>query len=128
AEIDDCVARLKELCYLDDRAFAAFWVEQRQQHRPRGDRLIATELSRKGVDREIGREALHEATEQRDQVELALTAAHGKLRSLRLLEPHDRRQRLSAFLARRGFDWETIRSALRRIDEEDAQGCARNLL
>jgi regulatory protein len=117
SEIDDCVARLKELRYLDDRAFAEFWIEQRQQHRPRGARAIATELFRKGVDREIGREVLIEATEQRDQVELALTAAQGKLRSLRMLEPRDRRQRLSAFLARRGFDWETIRSTLRRIED-----------
>src|SRR5215208_3659752 len=46
--IERVIERLKSLKLLDDDAFARYWVEQRQSHRPRGGRLLSLELRRKG--------------------------------------------------------------------------------
>ena len=45
---DHAIGRLQELGYLDDAAFARFWVESRDTHRPRGKRALAWELRQKG--------------------------------------------------------------------------------
>ena len=47
--LEHVVRRLRELKLLDDQAFAAYWVEQRQSRVPRGRRLIDRELRMKGV-------------------------------------------------------------------------------
>ena len=45
------VCPLEAQGYLDDHAFARFWVENREQFRPRGRRALAYELRQKGVPR-----------------------------------------------------------------------------
>ena len=52
--IDD----LTEKRLIDDSAFAAFWVEQRETFRPRSRLALRQELSQKGIEREVVSEAL----------------------------------------------------------------------
>src|SRR5690348_9918162 len=52
--VDQAVAervleQLRRHQLVDDRAFAEYWVEQRQTFRPRGKRLLSAELARLGV-------------------------------------------------------------------------------
>jgi regulatory protein len=42
--IDAAVAKLEGWRYLDDEAFARFWVENREANKPRGRRLLEQEL------------------------------------------------------------------------------------
>ncbi len=49
--IEAAVAKLEGWRYLDDEAFARYWVENREANRPRGRRLLEQELRLKGVDR-----------------------------------------------------------------------------
>jgi len=49
ADIDLVVERLHRAGYLDDAAFARFWIEERARSNPRGPRLLQQELRRKGV-------------------------------------------------------------------------------
>ena len=49
-----------------------------------------------------------------------MRAARKKLRAMAGLEPVVRARRLTAFLARRGYEIDAIRSALRRLDKEAA--------
>jgi regulatory protein len=112
------IQRLQEWEYLDDQAFAEFWVANRAEHRPRGSRLLAQELRRKGIDREVADAVLAELpnSELPDAVKLA----HAKLPSLRNLDPATRRQRLAAYLGRRGYGWDVIAPVLREVlDEQD---------
>jgi regulatory protein len=115
--------RLTALGYLDDAAFARWWGEQRDRHRPRGQRLIEAELRQHGVPREVI-EAFREehADPERGpedeglpgtELERAQEALAGHLRGRPL--PADRKalQRIGMFLMRRGFDAETARQAIR---------------
>lgn len=109
--IDRVVTRLRELRLVDDAAFAAYWVDQRATHRPRGSRLLKQELRQKGVAQDVVAEALPED----DDEDGAYRAAERKAVSLRALDERTFKQRLGAFLQRRGYGYETIRTVTARL-------------
>jgi regulatory protein len=115
AIVDGTVARLKQLKLVDDEAFAQYWIEQRQEHRPSGRRLLRVELQRKGLDSDTSAQALDAVGEHEDPVEAASRAGLRKARALRGLDERTFMQRLGQFLLRRGFDYDTCKSACRRL-------------
>ena len=133
AVVEATVERLSDLGYLDDAAFARWWGEQRDRHSPRGRRMIEAELRQHGVPREVV-EAFreeHAAPERAPEDEAlpgseqdrAREALDRHLRGRRLPEDRKAVQRIGTYLMRRGFDAETVRSAIRAagdIDLEDA--------
>lgn len=116
--VDSVVERLMRLRLVDDQDFAHYWVEQRQTHRPRGARLLRLELQRKGIAAETTSEVLEQSDQQEVPAEAAYRAAQRKAHSLRLLDEREFQQKLGQFLLRRGFDYESARTACRRLWEE----------
>lgn len=121
--IEATLERLAELGYVDDVAFVRWWMEQRDRHAPRGRRLVEAELRQRGVGRDaIGslRDAWEDPERQPGAEELpgtdaerAAAALARHLRGRPLPDDPKARQRLGMFLVRRGFDPETVRSAIR---------------
>jgi regulatory protein len=116
--VDRVVARLRELRLIDDAAFAAYWVEQRATHRPRGARLLKQELRQKGLSQDVVTEALPEEDDQ----EGAYRAVQRKAASLRALDERTFKQRLGAFLQRRGYSYETMKAVVSRLWRETRDG------
>jgi regulatory protein len=112
--VDGAIERLRRIGLVDDAAFAEYWVEQRQTHRPRGGRLLKQELRAKGIDVETAAAAIP----VNDDADDAYRAAQRKAHSLRALDERTFKQRLGGFLQRRGFDYETTRSVVARLLEE----------
>ena len=110
AAVDHAVQRMRELGYLNDAAFARFWVESRQASTPRSKRALAFELSRKGV----GREQLDAALDGVSDAEAAYEAARRRLRALRGLDRQTFERRLGAFLNSRGFGYGIARATTQR--------------
>jgi regulatory protein len=119
--VEAALARLAELGYVDDAAFARWWGEQRDRHSPRGRRMLEAELRQRGVPADLI-EAFREEQadpERRDEMlssTEAQRAAEALARHLRGRPlPDDPRavQRIGMYLMRRGFDTETVRSAIR---------------
>jgi regulatory protein len=110
--ITSVVERLKVVGLLSDEAFGRAWVESRLRSSPRGKRLIAWELRQKGMSRADIEAALQGA----DDAESAYRAALKRLPRLQSLEPHERKRKLSEFLARNGFDYGTIEDVLEKIE------------
>jgi regulatory protein len=108
--VDAAVERMRELGYLNDAAFARFWVESRQAGTPRSRRALAFELSRKGV----GREQLDAALEGVSDAEAAYDAAQRRLRALRGADKQTFERRLGTFLNSRGFGYGVARAAIQR--------------
>jgi len=115
--IDATIERLRRIGLVDDTAFAEYWVEQRQTHRPRGGRLLKQELRAKGVDAEVVAAALPADDDEHG----AYQAAVRKAQSLRTMDERTFRQRLGGFLQRRGFDYETTRTVVNRLWTESSQ-------
>jgi regulatory protein len=116
--VDRVIERLRRIQLVDDAAFAAYWVEQRATHRPRGARLLKQELRQKGVSQDVVTEALPSD----DDEEGAYRAAQRKATSLRALDERTFKQRLGGFLQRRGYGYETIRGVVGRLWQETSGG------
>jgi regulatory protein len=108
--VDHAVQRMRELGYLNDAAFARFWVESRQSSTPRSKRALAFELSRRGVSRE----QLDGALEDVSDTDAAYDAAQRRLRSLRDLDKQTFERRLGNFLSSRGFGYGVARATIQR--------------
>jgi regulatory protein len=112
--IDSVIDRLRDSGDLDDGAFARAWVENRMAFRPRGAAMLRAELRRRGV----APTAIEAALAELDEPEAAWTAAGHVADRWRSFDPTTRRQRLYAYLQRRGFDHDTIRLVLRRLEAQ----------
>lgn len=107
--IDEVVDKLKSLGQLDDYAFAVWWVEQRVTFRPKGKIALSMELRQKGVEREIGEKIIAEKV---DELPLARRAVERKLKIYKNFPPLEFRQKITGFLARRGFSWGTVKEVI----------------
>jgi regulatory protein len=107
------IAQLRQHALVDDAAFAAYWVEQRQTFRPRGARLLRAELRQHGITAGAA-EAAAETTEA-SATDDAYRAAQKRARQLGSADQRVFKSRLAQFLARRGFAWDTISRVVDRL-------------
>jgi regulatory protein len=131
---DVVVERLAHVGYLDDLAFARWWVESRDRARPRGVMALRAELLRKGVPREAVDDVLADrsersagptpraGTEETGSADVA--AAHRLLARReaalsREADPRRRRQKAYALLARHGFTPDVCREVAARFAATD---------
>jgi len=112
AVIAETLERLRGANLISDAQFAKDWVENRSTFRPRGRRILAMELRQKGVADEVIQSALDGTV---DEDELAYQAAVRKARRWADLEYAAFRERLSAYLLRRGFSYGTIANLVQRV-------------
>jgi regulatory protein len=125
--IGTTLERLATLGYVDDAAFARWWMEQRDRHAPRGRRLMEAELRQRGVTRDVLEELREAEAEPPPDVmahrlpeteeERARLALEQHLRGRPLPAEAAALQRIGMFLVRRGFDPETIRRTIRAAAE-----------
>lgn len=104
--IEMALAALERAGLVDDRAFAAAWVESRSRSKGYGRVRLETELRRKGVDSETIGEALA-GVEPASEADRALVIARSLLGSADIAD-RAVRQRLAGYLHRRGYSWDTI--------------------
>ncbi len=100
--IDKVLERLAQIGVVDDSRFATTWIENRNEFRPRGRRALAMELKQRGVDPNT----IELSLQSIDEEALAYQAALKQARKLRDLDAQNFRQKMFAFLARRGFPYE----------------------
>lgn len=117
--VPSILSRLQELGYLNDLQFCERWVEERCRLRPRGRYLLTQELRKKGIPKEI-LEAYWENREQSnntlDEAPLASRLIEKRKPLLeKRYEPYQVKQKLSFYLASRGFSPETIHRVLDKI-------------
>jgi regulatory protein len=115
AVIQTAIATLRRLGLVDDSDFATQWIESRSRSRPKGARALRAELTQKGVDRERIDQALG-AISADDEMALARNAVLSKIGRGGIPPDGPSRtaeyRRLAAFLQRRGFTWETVKTVL----------------
>lgn len=112
------LAKLKHLGFINDKEFARWWVEQRTVFRPKGKRAIEMELRQKGVPQEIitNNQLLISNSDER---ELAKRAVSKKLKVWENYPQEIIRKKLSAYLLRRGFSWETIEKVIDEMEKKE---------
>jgi regulatory protein len=137
--IEATLERLTELAFVDDLAFARWWLEQRDRHGPRGRRMLEAELRQHGVGRDViallrdematteGDDApaswegpLGERDLPRTEADRARVALGQHLRGRPVPDDPRAHQRLGMYLVRRGFDPDIARTAIREAAASSA--------
>ena len=124
--VEEVIARLLVMGYLDDDAFARAWVESRDRSRPRGEHALRRELGLKGVEKSLidvilgdrRDDAAVRAAEAGEELVnpdelVAERLLEKKMRSI--LREADPRKRAYALLARNGFAPGVCSSVSRRV-------------
>ncbi|MBX7251248.1 MAG: recombination regulator RecX [Candidatus Promineofilum sp.] len=96
---------------LDDSAFAAYWVEQRDTFRPRSRLALRQELSQKGLDREVVSEAL----EGLDEIDAARRVARKQAGRWRALPEEEWRAKMTRYLLRHGYPYDVVGEVVAEI-------------
>jgi regulatory protein len=96
---------------IDDEKFAKWWIEQRQNFRPKAKRVLQIELRQKGVGKEIIDEVLSET--EVDEEKMAKELLAKREYKWKNLEPRVAKQKMSQYLAGKGFGWDVIERVLR---------------
>ncbi|OGM70454.1 hypothetical protein A2897_01685 [Candidatus Woesebacteria bacterium RIFCSPLOWO2_01_FULL_44_24b] len=95
--------RLKRLDLVDDTKFAKWWINQRLEFKLKSKKELKYELRQKGIDRNIIDEVLIESAIDEEKIAK-------KLLSRRRFKDN---RKAFAFLARKGFDFNTIQNVVK---------------
>ena len=117
ADVDAAIARLTAAGLLDDAAYARAFVRSKVSSQGFSRRRLQLELAKRGVARDVADEAIAEVMQDEEVDEAANIerVARKKLRTLKGLDEETQRRRLTAFLARRGYDVDEVRAVVRAV-------------
>jgi regulatory protein len=101
--------RLEQEGLVDDAQLAQDLAERLRERKHLGERGIAAELRKRGLDPEV-----LEASDAGDELQRAIDAATERRRRMGSLDDETAERRLSGWLQRRGFSGGTVRIALER--------------
>jgi len=111
------VSRLASQGFVDDAAYARGVARAKALGGGVSRRKVITVLRQKGIAADVAAEAMDAtlADVSLDEYGAALAAAQRRVRALSSLEPAKRRQRLYAFLARRGYKTDVVRRVMNEV-------------
>ena len=120
--IDAVLERLAELDLLNDEQFGRALVRDTMARKPAGPALLKQKLFQKGIRGALADKLIAEATADQDaQQDAAITFARKRAGSMASLDKATRERRLYGQLARRGFDPDTIRTAIEVVKRDEPE-------
>ena len=118
--VAETVDALLEQGLIDDMALGKLWVEEWQRLGKGSRRALSDRLRKLGLEREVIDACLAGLDDDQEH-DNALEAAQGLAGKYAALESYERDRKLSAALARRGFGWDAIKAAVKRIYGDAAE-------
>lgn len=118
ALVDQCIAQLKELGYLNDGLFARSYTISRVSAKPIGKSRLARELAGKKVARQAINEAIDEVFEEISEESLIDRAIEKRIRTHGRPENRNDSKRMFDYLMRLGFGYDLIRRKLQTLRAE----------
>lgn len=113
--IEYAISFLYEFKLLNDDEFAQNYIATYIKNKPSGKFKLIHELRKRGIEESLISKSINNAYPDEDTLKLAITAAHKHLRKV-THKPKDKQKKLvTDFLARRGFDWDTISKASEKL-------------
>jgi len=113
---DKVVAILEERKLIDDNAFVEWYLDQRARSKPKGSYVLKGELLRLGIDKDLIDKILLENPLQEEN--LAQSALQKKWHRFKNLSKKERFEKAAAFLSRRGFPFDSVRSTIEKLEEQ----------
>lgn len=113
--IDKIIKKLKDYKFLDDLEFAKMFARERSFLKHKPARVIKFELKQKGIAQDLIEEVLASSKEEEKDLEKAKEIIQKKIVRYKDLDSFKIKEKLSRFLASRGFDYDTIKKAIDEI-------------
>lgn len=115
-DIEAAVARLVELKYLDDEAFAVSWTASRERSKPMSSLRVRQELRALGVDAITAEEAA--PRDEDTDIASAITALRKAWGRWSKDAVESRQKKAQGFLLRRGFGYSAVKNALAAVESD----------
>lgn len=112
----ETVRGLAETGYINDLDFSMNYIRVRKGRKAIGKNMLIKELGGKGVARKTIEKAMRETGADRDDLEEAYETARKKYEKVR--EKPNAMSRVGMFLRQRGYQADTIRGVLNRLDAD----------
>ena len=109
----DLLKRLKHLNLLNDLEFARWWIDQRLQFKKKSKRVIIQELKIKGISQNNIDDAFGETVI--DEEKMARELLEKKAYKWKDLDPRLTRQKMSQYLAGKGFGWDIVAQVVKNM-------------
>jgi regulatory protein len=116
--VEAVIVDLARLRLLDDRQLASDFVAARAQSQPAASARLADELCHRGVDGAIVTEVLEQWASALDSVSAAKDLLRRQARRYAALDAVRAQRRMAGLLARRGFDQDTVQTAVQAVWKE----------
>ncbi|MFW5704152.1 MAG: regulatory protein RecX [Patescibacteria group bacterium] len=114
--VEHAISELKELRYLNDTDFIAWYVDYQRRIKHKGDRAIRKSLSQLRLPKHlVDRFFLNDNS---DAFTLAQAALRPKWRTYARLEKRKRFQRAAAYLQRRGYPYDIIVKVVELMEKD----------
>ncbi len=114
--IEKIIIKLKEKNFINDAEFAKMWVESRTRFKPRSIKFIIIELKQKGISQDLIKSVIQNSEFRiQNDLEQAKKLVEKKREKYKGVSKQELYQKLGGFLARRGFDWETIKASIDEV-------------
>lgn len=115
---DKAIDQLRAQRYIDDEAFARYWVEQRERFRPKSRRAIVSELMQKGVARETIDLVLGDADPDSETKRARASIRRPMTRWLSM-DDNERKRKIHQYLATRGYSYDVIEEVIAKPELDD---------
>lgn len=107
--IDQTIDLLKKDKLINDKEFAEWWIQQRQEFKPKGKIVLKQELQQKGVDRTLAEQEV----EVQDDFEIAKELFEKKKSRFERYSGEEYKKKVHDYFARRGFSFDLILKLLK---------------
>jgi regulatory protein len=115
--IDEVIKDLQSKGYQSDEEFARQFAHEKWSGSGWGPVRVRQELRRKGISSDLVEQIIEEVYSDIDIADAVLPLAIKRWVVLRDLPADNRRRRISGYLQRRGYDWETIGKIMKRLEK-----------
>lgn len=114
--VDKVIQQLEEQNFINDKEFVRWFIEQRNNSKPKSQFVLTQELLRYGVPKELIVFYFEENSQPEEK--LALKALQSKWNRFQRLEKKERFEKSASFLSRRGFSFDLIRKTIESIEKQ----------
>jgi regulatory protein len=116
--VNQVIARLEELGYLNDEQFATSYASTRLNVKPLGRTRLRRDLQRKKLSAETVENALDEAFHAHSEEELIERAIDKRLRTKGTPKTREETKKLFDYLIRRGFSYDLVLRKVRQVGKD----------
>lgn len=109
------IERLERLGYLDDTAFARFWIENRDNFKPMSPRALRYELRQKGVTDTVLDPLIEDIVDVHESAYRAIEKRKWRFKGK---TRHEFKHKLGGMLQRRGFHFGVANDVIQRLMDE----------